>query len=294
MQKIASTFFHSTAFHRYHRMSSIASPKFKVFPIDVKDKVVLVTGATAGIGEAIAWRFAEAGSKVILVGRRADKLEAVKNEILNCYSQTKIHTVCLDVTEAAKVTALAQSLPIEFSEVDILINNAGLALGVSAVDANNLEDANTVISTNVLGTINFCSAFLPGMKARGKGHLINMGSVAGLYSYATGSVYCASKFAIHGFTLAARHDLMGTPIRVTEIAPGMVGATEFSNVRLKDDAKAAAMYENILHLRPEDVAEDVYYAATRPSHVQISDIVSYATNQAGPRDIIRAGPTMQA
>ena len=139
-----------------------------------------------------------------------------------------------------------------------------------------------------------CSAFTPGMKERGYGHIINMGSIAGHQAYATGSVYNASKFAVLGFTSAARHDLMATPIRVTHISPGLVGGTEFSNVRLSGDiSKAKAVYDNIAALQPEDVADNVIYAATRPSHVQIAEIIVLCTNQAGPRDLARVGPSMK-
>ena len=170
----------------------------------------------------------------------------------------------------------------------MLVNNAGLALGVTPVESNDVKSAQVVLDTNVLGTIAICSAFLPGMKERGSGHLITMGSVAvryywrckfiililistkfhcfslaqGHYAYINGSVYNASKYAVRGFTEAARHDLAGTPIRVTHISPGMVGGTEFSNVRLGDDAKASAVYENIEALHPDDVADNVYYAVS--------------------------------
>lgn len=260
----------------------------------MKDKVVLITGASAGIGAACAMRFAENGAKLVLVGRRGDRLEELKKEINHVYPQVRILTVPLSVTDYDAVAALPKQLPMEFAEVDILVNNAGLALGVTSVESNDINDAKQVMDTNVLGTIAMCSAFLPGMKARGRGHLINMGSCAGHFSYATGSVYCASKFALQAFTSSARHDLAGTPIRVTHIAPGMVGNTEFSNVRLKDDNKAALVYQNMAVMDPDDIADNVLYAVTRPAHVQIADILVYCTNQSGPRDIVRAGPNMGA
>lgn len=279
----------------FHNSSQPFVHRAKHAPLtSIQDKVVLITGATSGIGAACAMRFAENGAKLILVGRRADRLQAIRGEILSLYPRTCIHIVPLSVTDYDAVQALPSQLPKEFQEVDILVNNAGLALGVNSVETNAIADAQKVIETNVLGTIALSSAFLPGMKARGRGHLVNMGSVAGHYSYATGSVYCASKYAIHGFTLAARHDLIATPIRVTHISPGLVGNTEFSNVRLGDDNKAAAVYDNIQHLDPDDVADNVIYAVTRPAHVQIADIIVYCTNQSGPRDLARVGPSLGA
>jgi 3-hydroxy acid dehydrogenase/malonic semialdehyde reductase len=217
--------------------------------------VILITGATSGIGEACAKRLAAHDIKLILLGRRQENLTNLKNEIQKDHPHLPIHTISLSVTDFDNVLNLPNTLPKEFSKVDVIINNAGLALGVSSVENNNIKDAETVINTNVTGTIAICSAFLPGMKERGRGHLVNMGSVAGHYAYATGSgvletcqyisfliiyisVYNASKYAIRGFTEAARHDLCGTPLRVTHISPGLVGGTEFSVVRLGDESKA--------------------------------------------------------
>jgi 3-hydroxy acid dehydrogenase / malonic semialdehyde reductase len=260
----------------------------------LKDKVVLITGASAGIGMATAWAFAAHGSRLVLVSRRQDRLDDLKKSLVSVYPSLKVHTVAMSVTNTAKVATLPNELPTDFHDVSILVNNAGLALGVSSVDQNDVQAATTVLETNVLGTIAFCSAFLPGMIQRNEGHVINIGSVAGHYSYATGSVYNASKYAVHGFTSAARHDLASTPIRITHISPGLVSNTEFSNVRLKDDQKAAAVYKDIMALKPEDVADNILYAATRPAHVQIADIIMYATNQSGPRDIVRQGESLGA
>jgi len=257
---------------------------------NLEGKVILITGATAGIGESCAYKFAELNSKLVLVGRRADRLQTVKDGILKKHPGLKIHCHPLDVSDIAKVMALPSELPSEFSAVSVLVNNAGLALGVASADTNSISDMETVMNTNVNGLIAMCRAFLPGMKERGEGHLINMGSIAGHLTYATGSLYCASKYAVKGFTDAARHDLVGTPIRVTHISPGLVGDTEFSVVRMGGDStKAKAVYADIAALRPEDVADNVVYAATRPRHVQIADIVMFATNQSGPRDLARVG-----
>lgn len=282
-------------------------------------------------GAACAWKFAALGSKLILVGRRQDRLKQLEKELLVQFPSLRVHVVPISVTDFDTVANLPSKLPVEFQAVEILVNNAGLALGVSPVDKNSVEDASTVINTNVLGTIAFCSAFIPGMIARNAGHVINMGSVAvstshfihpfiltfhrlqGHYAYSAGSIYNASKYAITGFTEAARHDLIGTPIRVTQISPGMVRGTEFSHVRLKDASKAAAVYADIEALDPENVADNVIYVvslfnqiilcdvdplslslsqATRPPHVQIADIIVYATNQSGPKDIARVGPSL--
>lgn len=265
----------------------------KISQISMKDRVVLITGASSGIGSACAWAFAEQGAKLILIARREERLVSLERELKAAYPSLLVHHVVLSVNDYDMIAKLPSSLPETFAKVDILVNNAGLALRVDSVEENNISDAATVINTNVLGVIVFCSAFLPGMKERGQGHIINMGSCAGHYAYAKGSVYNASKYALRGYTEAARHDLAGTPIRVTHLSPGLVGNTEFSNVRLSDDLRAAAaVYQDIEALQPEDVADNVLYAATRPLHVQIAEIIMYANNQSGPRDIVRAGPSM--
>ena len=261
----------------------------------MKGKTVLITGATAGIGKATAFRFAELESNLILVGRRTEKLQEVKDEIKNHHPSVKVHVHTLDVSDVERVAALPSALPAEFQDVAVLVNNAGLALGVAAADANSMEDMDQVMRTNVHGLIAMCRAFLPGMKARNEGHIINVGSIAGLVSYATGSLYCASKYAVKGFTDSARHDLAGTPIRVTHIAPGLVGETEFSVVRMAGDVgKAKAVSADIAALQPNDVADNIVYAATRPKHVQIAEITMFATNQSGPRDLARVGPLLGA
>jgi len=260
----------------------------------MKNKTVLITGATAGIGLACTWRFAEAGANLVLVGRRDERLLAIKKMLAEDFPAIRVHTVAMSVADTAAVARLPEALPFELREVDVLVNNAGLALGVTSVKDNSVADAATVLETNVLGTIAFCSAFLPGMIARNQGHIINVGSVAGHHAYASGSVYNASKYAIHGFTSAARHDLGPTPVRVTHISPGLVGNTEFSNVRLKDDGKAQNVYVDLAALLPEDVADNIIYAATRPPHVQVADIIMYATNQSGPRDVYRVGTSLGA
>jgi NADP-dependent 3-hydroxy acid dehydrogenase YdfG len=249
---------------------------------------VLITGATAGIGAATAWRFAELGCRLAIAGRRTERLEALKTELLEKFPSLPAPiVVTLDVSSAAEI----EKLPAVLSEagmpaLDILVNNAGLALGVSSADENNMQDAATVINTNVLGVMALVSAFAPGMRERGQGHIVNVSSVAGHEAYAGGSVYCASKHAVNAFTICARHDLAGTPIRVTAISPGMV-STDFSKVRFGgDDAKAGKVYEGILPMVADDVADQIIYATTRPRHVQIADIISYCTNQGHAKYVV--------
>jgi len=251
--------------------------------------VVLITGATAGIGEACAWRFAEAGCKLVLAGRRTERLEALKTALQAAYT-VEVHCATLDVCQLDRVAALPAELP---WTVDILVNNAGLALGVSTADENSMEHVQTMLQTNVMGVAAMAKAFVPGMRSRGKGHLINIGSVAGHFAYAGGSGYCASKFAVDAFTTAARHDLVGTPVRVTVVSPGLCN-TEFSTVRLGSKEAADKVYENIVPLSGADVADNVLYAATRPPHVQVADMIVYATNQSGPKDLARVGPSLGA
>lgn len=198
-----------------------------------------------------------------------------------------MHIECLDVQQLAEVAVLPSRLPAEFAEVDILVNNAGLALGTAAIQANDMADAVTMVNTNVLGLLAFCRAFVPGMVARGRGHVINLSSIAGHEAYLGGSVYCATKHAVDAITGSARHDLAGTPVRVTSISPGAV-RTEFSVVRTKGDAAAeAAIYAGFDNLTAADIADNIIYAATRPLHVQIADIIVLASAQSSARSVAR-------
>jgi len=266
-------------------------------PIDLKGVPVLITGATAGIGQATAWRFAELGCKLALAGRRGERLDALKAELCGRFPELpQPINVQLDVGDLAAIKALPARLEeAGMPEVDILVNNAGLALGVSAADENNMEDVQTMLNTNVLGTMALVSAFGPGMRKRGRGHIVNVSSVAGHEAYVGGSAYCATKHAVNAFTIASRHDLAGTPIRVTAISPGMVD-TEFSVVRFHGDAdKAKKVYEGIVPMVAEDIADQIIYATTRPRHVQIADIISYPTNQGHAKYVVeRKGPGMGA
>jgi 3-hydroxy acid dehydrogenase/malonic semialdehyde reductase len=239
---------------------------------------VLVTGATAGFGEATARRFAAAGNKVILAGRRMDRLEALTGELGG-----NAHPLELDVQDRAAVVAAIADLPAEFAAIDVLVNNAGLALGLDPAQSANLDDWDTMIDTNIKGVTYCTRAVLPGMKARGRGHVINIGSVAGTYPYPGGNVYGATKAFVHQFSLNLRADLVAENIRVTCVEPGLA-ETEFSLVRFKGDAeKAKGPYAGLKPLGGEDIAEAVYWVATLPGHVNINTLELMPTNQAfGP------------
>lgn len=256
----------------------------------IKGQCALVTGASSGIGKAIAWRLAEAGCRLILVARSKERLESLKTTLENTYSGAQIHLAVLDVRDTDKVRRLPEELPQDFKSVDILVNNAGLALGVAAAHEVKMEDVETVLATNVTGAIAFTTAFVPGMVSRNTGHIVNISSIAGHEAYQGGSLYCASKFALHAYTTAMRHDLIGTNLRVTALSPGAV-ETNFSVVRFGGDkSKADAVYEGIEPLVGADVADNVMYALTRPAHVQIADIVTFATLQSGPKSLARVLP----
>lgn len=260
-------------------------------PLDISGQTAFITGATAGIGRAIALRLGEIGCRLVLVGRRTERLEALKEELVSsfpCQAETQPVLVTLDVMRTDEITQLPTVLEEQhgISGVDILVNNAGLALGTSAADENSLEDAAIMLQTNVMAVIALTSTFAPGMKERRRGHIVNISSVAAHECYTGGSVYAATKHAVGAFTTCARHDLAGTPIRVTAISPGMV-ETEFSIVRFKGEAaKADKLYEGIVPLSADDIADQVTYAVTRPRRVQVADIISYATNQAHAKYVI--------
>lgn len=245
---------------------------------------LLVTGATAGFGEAITRRFIRDGHRVIATGRRADRLQALKTE-LGDHLQT--HT--LDVTDAAAVAALPGSLPSGWQEVDVLINNAGLALGVAPAQQASLEDWETMVGTNVSGLMRMTRALLPGMIERDRGHIVNLGSTAGYFPYPGGNVYGASKAFVAHFTANLKCDLVGTNVRITEVAPGLVGGSEFSTIRFGGDAeKAASVYAGTTPLTPEDIAETVAWVVNLPAHVNINMVEMMPTCQStGPLMIKR-------
>lgn len=259
---------------------------------NVKGLVVWITGATAGIGEACAWRFAETGSQLLLIGRRTERLDTLKHAIVQKYPDSpKPHCLSLNIMDIDHIKTLPNDLPDSVNAPDILVNNAGLALGMKPVWENNLDDVQTMLSTNVTGLIAMTTVVLPGMIQRCKGHIINIGSVAGHNAYAGGSIYCATKFAVDAYSTSARHDLVGTPIRISVVSPGMVN-TEFSTIRFGNKNIADKVYEDIEVLVAADIADNVLYVATRPKNVQIGEIVVWPTNQAGVNVSARVGTSL--
>ncbi len=244
------------------------------------EHTVLVTGATAGFGEATARRFLAHGHRVIALGRRVERLEALKAS-LPADQAARLMTLAVDVCDNERVDQLASSLPANFSQVSVLVNNAGLALGLEPAHKSFLSDWDRMIDTNIKGLVHMTRAFLPGMVERQHGHVINVGSVAANYPYPGGNVYGASKAFVHQFSLNLRADLIGTPVRVTCVEPGMCAGTEFSNVRFKgDDDKASKVYSGVKALSADDVAEAIYWSATLPSHMNINLVELMPVQQA--------------
>ncbi len=249
-------------------------------------KTVFITGATSGFGAAAARRFAADGVRLVLCGRRTDRLRAIAGEL-----GVPVHAFPLDVRSRASVEKTVASLPPEFASIDILVNNAGLALGIEPAHRASLDDWETMIDTNVKGLIYLTRLILPGMVERRRGHVINLGSVAGRYPYPGGHVYCATKAFVEQFSLALRADLQGTNIRVTNIEPGMC-ETEFAIVRFKGDVqRAAKLYEGVRRLTAEDIAECIHWAASLPEHVNVNVIEVMPQQQAfNPLNIHREAP----
>src|SRR5439155_16856958 len=247
--------------------------------------IVLVTGATAGFGAAIARCFAGAGARVVAVGRRAERLETLRAEL-----GAPLLPVQLDVSDRRAVEQTLGNLPAAFAAVDVLVNNAGLALGLEPAQRTRLDDWDAMVDTNVKGLMYCTHALLPGMVARNRGHIINLGSVAGEHPYPGGNVYGATKAFVRQFSLNLRADLLGTAVRVTVVEPGLVGGTEFSRVRFHGDQKqAAAVYAGTEPLTAADVAETVHWVATRPPHVNVNELSLMPVDQAfGPLAVKRS------
>ncbi len=248
-------------------------------------KTALITGATSGIGEACARKFAEGGYNVIITGRRSERLEALKAELEE--TGAKVKTLTFDVRDADAAGKAIGSLGEEWSTIDVLVNNAGLALGLDKEHEGSMEDWNTMIDTNIKGLLTMPRLIVPGMVRRNSGHVINIGSVAGDAAYARGNVYCATKAAVKTITDGLRIDLADTAVRVTNIKPGLV-ETEFSKVRFHgDEERADNVYKGIKPLTGTDIADVVFYAASAPAHVQIAEVLILATHQASGSVIVR-------
>lgn len=248
-------------------------------------RIALITGASSGIGEACARKFAEGGYDLILTARRAEKLAELKAELEA--EGTKVKTLTFDVRDAEAAETAVDSLEPEWREIDVLINNAGLALGLDKEYEGNPDDWNTMIDTNIKGLLTMTRLIVPGMVERNEGHVINIGSVAGDAAYAKGNVYCATKAAVKTITDGLRIDLAETAVRVTNLKPGLV-ETNFSNVRFHgDNQRADNVYKGITPLTGADIADVAFYAAAAPKHVQIAEVLILATHQASGSVIYR-------
>ena len=248
--------------------------------------VAFITGATSGFGKAIAISFAAHGWDVIINGRRKERLEALEKEIRTTF-ETKVFTLPFDVRKNDDVQKSIGSLPHEWKKIDVLVNNAGLASGLSAIHEGDIVDWEIMIDTNIKGLLYVSKAIMPGMVERKKGHIINIGSIAGKEAYAKGNVYCATKHAVDALSKSMRIDLLPYGIKVTAINPG-AAETEFSLVRFKGDhEKASQVYKGYEPLKPEDIADVVFFAASRPDHVVLNDIIITPLAQANTANFIK-------
>ncbi len=249
------------------------------------NEIILVTGATAGFGYATAKKFAKDGYKVIITGRRKERLQEIENELTEM--GTQVISLNFDVRNKKEVDSAISTIPSEWKNIDILVNNAGLAVGLSHIDTGETDDWDRMIDTNVKGLLYVTRAVAPLMVSRGKGHIINISSIAGSEIYENGNVYCATKSAVSSLSKAMRIDLVKHNIKVTNISPGMA-ETEFSIVRFKGDReKADAVYKGVDPLTAEDIAQIVYFCATLPPHVCINDLAVTPTQQAAVSHVNR-------
>ena len=249
------------------------------------NKIVLITGATSGIGLACARKFAANGDKLILTGRNEHRLSAISHELTE--KGTEVLTLCFDVRDRQKAGECIQNLPEAWQQIDVLVNNAGLALGLEPEYEGSFDDWETMIDTNIKGLLTMTRLIVPGMVERNQGHIINVGSVAGDAAYAGGNVYCATKAAVKALTDGLRIDVASTPIRVTNLKPGLV-ETNFSNVRFHgDNDRADNVYKGIKPLTGDDIADVAVFAANAPAHVQIAEVLILATHQASGSVIVR-------
>ncbi len=245
----------------------------------LKDSVVFITGASAGIGEACARAFAAEGARLLLAARRLDRLQALEPDLRKA-GAADVHSLALDVRNSSAVESAISSLPGNWSSINILVNNAGLSRGLDKLHNGKLQDWEEMIDTNIKGVLYVTRAVVPGMVARGRGHVVNLGSTAGEITYPGGGVYCATKAGLKALNDGLRMDLLGTPVRVTSVDPGMV-ETEFSEVRFHGDRdRAAKVYQGLTPLTANDVADAILWAVSRPAHVNIAHILLTSVDQA--------------
>ncbi|HEX3663209.1 MAG TPA: SDR family NAD(P)-dependent oxidoreductase [Acidobacteriaceae bacterium] len=245
----------------------------------LQDRIVFITGASAGIGAACARAFAAEGARLLLAARRVERLEAMEVDLLDA-GAAAVHVFALDVRDRSAVEKALPALPGEWRTIDVLVNNAGLSRGLDKLWEGKTEDWEEMIDTNVKGLLWVTRAVVKGMIERGRGHVINLGSTAGELAYPGGNVYCGTKAAVKLINDGLRQDVMGTPVRVTSVDPGMV-ETEFSEVRFRgDSARASKVYQNITPLTPDDVADAIVWAATRAAHVNVAHLLMTPTDQA--------------
>lgn len=251
----------------------------------MEKKIVMVTGATSGIGEACARKFASGGYNVIITGRRGEKLDALRQELESMGAE--VLAMQFDVRERESARKAIDFLKGKWAKIDVLINNAGLALGLDKEYEGDFNDWDTMIDTNIKGLLNMTRFVVPGMVERNEGHVINIGSVAGDAAYANGNVYCATKAAVKALSDGLRIDVAESDVRVTNLKPGLV-QTNFSNVRFHgDDARAESVYKGVKPLTGDDIADVAFYAASAPAHVQIAEVLILATHQANGSVIAR-------
>ena len=251
----------------------------------MEKKIVMVTGATSGIGEACARKFASGGYNVIITGRRGEKLDALRQELESMGAE--VLAMQFDVRERESARKAVDFLKGKWAKIDVLINNAGLALGLDKEYEGDFNDWDTMIDTNIKGLLNMTRFVVPGMVERNEGHVINIGSVAGDAAYANGNVYCATKAAVKALSDGLRIDVAESDVRVTNLKPGLV-QTNFSNVRFHgDDARAESVYKGVKPLTGNDIADVAFYAASAPAHVQIAEVLILATHQANGSVIAR-------
>ncbi len=249
--------------------------------------IALVTGATSGIGKCTAELFAKNGYNVIITGRRQERLNELKKNLESKYN-VKVLSLCFDIRKQAEVEKAITNLPADFKNIDVLVNNAGLAAGLSSIQDGNIDDWERMIDTNIKGLLYITKCVCKTMIENKKGHIINVGSIAGKEAYANGNVYCGTKHAVDALNKGMRIDLLPHNIKVSAVNPGMV-ETEFSIVRFDgDESRAKKVYDGFQPLKPEDIAETIYWIASRPAHVNINDVIIMPTAQANSTTVKRS------